>query len=389
MGDAAAAEPRGLPESGAVFLPAAPTFKPDTRLTRPRLLEVGPSRRYKTPSDAAKIARDGDTVAIDAGTYVGDVAVWKADNLTLVGVGGMARLEADGKSAQGKAIWVIRGNNTTVEHIGFFKATVRDRNGAGIRQEGANLTVRHCLFRDNENGILAGDNPDSDILVEFSEFDHNGFGRGYTHNIYINKVRRFTLRGSYSHRARVGHAVKSRALTTVIAYNRLADGADGNSSYLLDLPNGGTALVMGNEFQQGPKAVNQTAVSFAAERRPNPEQNLMMVNNTLVNQRTRGVFIQNHGTQAAYLANNLFLGSGKILIGPGESRNNLQLAGPGDGVGLDDPTFFTPAEGRNGGVLLGQRAGWSLDPIEEYAHPLHIQTRPRRGRLDVGAHEIE
>jgi len=36
---------------------------------------------------------------------------------------------------------------------------VPDKNGAGIRQEGAGLTVRNCFFHDNEDGILTGADP--------------------------------------------------------------------------------------------------------------------------------------------------------------------------------------------------------------------------------------
>ena len=162
-------------------------------------LLVGPGRTNANPSDAAGAAQDGDVIEIDAGTYVGDVAIWWANNLTIRGVGGYAHLEANGQHAQGKAIWVIKGNNTTVENIEFSGATVADRNGAGIRQEGAGLTVRHCYFHDNENGILGGA---GDIVIEYSEFAKNGFGDGYSHNMYISNAASFTLRHSYSHHAK-------------------------------------------------------------------------------------------------------------------------------------------------------------------------------------------
>src|SRR5439155_2299778 len=51
-----------------------------------RVLTVGPTRALKLPSQAAAQAHDGDLIAIDAGTYMGDVAIWSADNLTLRGV---------------------------------------------------------------------------------------------------------------------------------------------------------------------------------------------------------------------------------------------------------------------------------------------------------------
>ena len=58
----------------------------------PRTWRVGPDRSLTVPSDAAAVARDGDTVLIDAGTYVGDVATWTQDDLTLRGDGGRAHL---------------------------------------------------------------------------------------------------------------------------------------------------------------------------------------------------------------------------------------------------------------------------------------------------------
>jgi hypothetical protein len=43
-------------------------------------------------------------------------------------VGGRARLRADGAHAEGKAIWVIKGNDTTIEGVEFSGAEVPDQN---------------------------------------------------------------------------------------------------------------------------------------------------------------------------------------------------------------------------------------------------------------------
>ena len=126
--------------------------------------------------------------------------------------------------------------------------------------------MRNCYFHHNENGILAGlNNPQSDIVVEHSEFAHNGHGDGYSHNLYIGGVRSFTLRFSYVHHAVVGHNVKSRALTNHIAYNRIVDEADGRASYAIDLPNGGLSYVIGNVLQQGPATENDAIIAYGAE----------------------------------------------------------------------------------------------------------------------------
>ena len=69
---------------------------------------------------------------------------------------------------------MVAGNDTTIENIEFSGARVPDQNGAGIRQEGANLLVEHCYFHDNQEGILAADNPASSIAIDSSVFARNG-----------------------------------------------------------------------------------------------------------------------------------------------------------------------------------------------------------------------
>jgi hypothetical protein len=357
---------------------------------RPAVLRVGAKRELKRPSAAAQIARDGDVIEIDAGTYGGDAAVWRQHRLTIRGVGGRAHLRADGAHAEDKAIWVVKGNDTTIESVEFSGAKVSQNNGAGIRSEGAGLTVRDCFFHDNENGILTSPNQASDILVEHSEFAHNGFGDGYTHNLYIGNVRSLTLRFSYMHHALVGHNVKSRALRNTITYNRIMDENDGRSSYAIDLPNGGLSFVIGNVIQHGPAAENPTVVSYGAEGLQNPLNELYFVNNTVVNDRPGGgafLFVR-AGAHAAWIVNNVLSGRGEVLSGPGELRNNV-VAAKTDFV---DPADFdyrlkagAAAIGR--GVDPGSAHGFELRPTAEYAHKAGKTPRGDSEKLDAGALE--
>jgi hypothetical protein len=129
------------------------------------VLHVGPGQRYARPCQAIARAHAGDTIQIDArGRYRGDVCAWSTNRLTLIGVHGRAHIDAAGANSEGKAIWVIAGNHTTIENVELSGARVGDDNGAGIRLQGAGLTLRHCLFDHNQEGILAGDNPVSDIV---------------------------------------------------------------------------------------------------------------------------------------------------------------------------------------------------------------------------------
>ena len=225
------------------------------------------------------------------------MCAWSTNHLTIVGVHGRAHLEAAGQSSEGKAIWVIAGNDTTIENIEFSGARVPDQNGAGIRQEGANLLLEHCYFHDNQEGILAADNPASSIVIDSSVFARNGAGDGYSHNIYINHVRSFTLRYSYSTDARVGHLVKSRALRNYILYDRLT-GEHGTDSYELDLPNGGLSYVIGTIIEQGSYTQNPNMLAYGEEGNLNPDSRLYAVNDTFVNDLHRGdaIFV---GSQVA------------------------------------------------------------------------------------------
>lgn len=345
---------------------------------------VGPGRALATPSAAAAVARDGDTVLIDAGSYVGDVATWTQDDLTLRGVGGRARLRAGGRSAQGKAIWVIAGDRTTVDRIDFSGATVPDGNGAGIRQEGAGLTVIRSWFHDNQDGLLAGANPASDIVIRGSRFFRNGAGDGYTHNLYVGAVRSLTVSGSYLWGAVTGHELKSRAARNTIVGNRITD-AGATASYSIDLPNGGSSLIAGNVVIQGPRSENPTLVSYGAEGLGRGSRELWVVNNTFVNRRDSGTFVHAAAGTSAHLRNNLLVGPGELIDLAGASARADRRVGTRGFVNPRADDFrlrrSSPAIDRGVRIPKRWRARW------EYAHPAQKVRRPTAGRIDLGAYE--
>lgn len=353
--------------------------------------QVGLGKEFLLPSIAARFAQDGDTIEIDPGRYEKDAAVWKQNNLTIRAVKGRAHLLAQGAQADGKGIWVIKGNNVTVENIEFSDAKVPDGNGAGIRIEGTGLTIRNCYFHDNQNGVLSGNNPASDILVEQSEFAHNGAGTGQTHNIYIGAVRSFTLRYSYSHHAHIGHNVKSRAARNLIVYNRIMDEVTGDSSYDIDLPNGGVSFVIGNEIQQGAHTENATIVSYGAEGLKHPLNALYLINNTIVNDRPQGgrfLFVK-PGAAPVRILNNLFIGKGSIQAQGADQAGNL-FGTPKDLVWADNFDYRLRKDSKaiDAGIDPGKVQDFSLQPSDEYAHKTKRIPRHTQGALDVGAHEF-
>lgn len=311
-----------------------------------RVIRVGPKRAVQQVSAAARLAMDGTVVEIDAGDYAGDVAVWKAARLTIRGIGGRVRLMAGGASAEGKAIWVFRGGEVTVEDVEFSGARVQDRNGAGIRLEGGHLTVRRCRFLDSENGILTSNDPAAALNVEDSEFAHLGAGDGQSHGIYVGAIARFRLTGSHVHHAQVGHLVKSRARVNRIENNLLADGTGGRASYELEFPNGGVAEVLGNVIQQSATTENSIMVSFGAEGYRGPEHRLTLEGNTLVNlagPEARFVRVAT-GAESVHLVNNLLVGQGTVDAGAGARRTGNQALAVNDLVAAEQGDFrLTPS----------------------------------------------
>jgi hypothetical protein len=368
---------------------------------------VGPTQQYKVPSAVASLVQDGDEVWIDPAEYIGDVTIWRAHRLKLyrtpsAAEGSFAILRADGKAAEAKAIWVIKGNDCIVSGIDFRECRVPDRNGAGIRVEGTNITVSRCAFRKNQDGILAGNNLNSTILVEYSEFEQSGAGDGLSHAIYINHVKAFIFRFNYSHTTEVGHECKSRAHFNYIAYNRLSN-EDGRGSRNLDLPNGGTSVVIGNIFHKGANAENGNVIGYGLEGLSDTVDNsLYLSHNTVVSSRSLSTFLRmDSSTSRLHAANNVFVGNMTVLIGSSKSidtLNNLAFARP-ESVGFINPSAYdyritqssilrdNAVESIAATSTLENFRELPLTPVLVYVHPCN--DRIRLGSSDVGAYEYD
>ncbi len=361
--------------------------------------QVGPARTYTRPGQVAPLVNTGDTVEIDAAIYVGDVCVWSKSNLLLKGVGGRPHLRANGNNAIGKGIWVLAGNNITVENIEFSEASVPDQNGAGIRLDGVGMSIKNCYFHDNENGILTNNNGGT-ILIDNSEFGFNGFGDGQSHNIYIGSVDTAIIRFSYFHHAKVGHELKSRARVNYIFYNRLSNEAAGIASREIDLPNGGVSILIGNIIQQGSNSQNGNIIGYGLEGLANAAPHeIYLINNTLVNERFAGSFLQaNAGATYLKVYNNVFAGPGTVInySGPVASLDSLtnKVAGDIAQVGFVNAAAYdyhvsTGSIAVNNGTNPGIAAnGLDLNPVFEYLHPASFTNRILQSNIDIGSYEL-
>ena len=342
-----------------------------------QIIRVGPSRAIKTIAEASYKARAGAIIEVDSGEYRADVAVWTQDRITVHAVGGRVKLVAAGAAAEAKAIWVVRAGQMWVDGFDFAGARVPDRNGAGIRLERGFLQVRNCTFTDNENGILTRDQFDAVLEIENSEFGHNGYGDGQSHNIYVGAIGRLAVSGSYFHHAKVGHLLKSRAAVNQIFYNRLTDGPGGRASYELEFPSGGLAYVVGNIIEQGVQTENPHMVSYGAEGYKWAKNELYLVNNTLIDSRPQGgIFLRvRPGNVAVTAVNNLLVGPGNLAsAGPGDYRNNFTVGPDEFAQAAGDDYRLKRGSGMAGKAIdPGTANGVNLRPAAEYVHRASTQ----------------
>jgi hypothetical protein len=278
------------------------------------ILTVGKGQMYKNPKAAAAAAHRGDTIEIFPGTYGG--AVWYNSDITIMGMGSGATIT--GKVLMGKGLFDIEGNNVTVKNLTFAGAKVGDGNGSGIRADGTNLTILNSHFNSNQDGILAGDNAASTITVMNSTFNHNGACVGAcAHALYVGRIAKLDVENSTFTDTQRGHSIKSRALNTMVINNRISDGANGTSSYLIDVARGGAVTITGNTLEKGPKSSNATYAITIGEEGPYAAQGPMLIaNNTYRNDRmAKGVFVRNTtGFGGLVLSNNTLTGNKTILL---------------------------------------------------------------------------
>ncbi len=280
---------------------------------------IGPGEKFERISQAEESFKDGDIVEIVPGTY-NDCAVLLANDLTIRPKGWpqvKKRVRFEDVACEGKAIFVVSGDNTRIEGIEFVNARVPDLNGAGIRLQGTGLFLQDTYFLNNEHGILSGDDHDSHVVINRSTFEKNGkCPPEWGHGIYFGEVGSLKVTNSKFIATQTGHQIKSRALYTEIIGNEITDGPDGTSSYLIDISNGGTTVIEDNIMQKGPHTENNSAaICIACEGEYNRGQKVIVRNNTFTNETgNEVVFVKNLTGIAARFDNNTFSGDRTVLV---------------------------------------------------------------------------
>lgn len=228
---------------------------------------------------------NGGIIRIEPGTYrEGGTLKRGLKNVLITGSPGVI---FDGVAVAGKAAFVIQADDVTMESIECRNIAVPSRNGACIRHEGGNLTIRNMIFRDNENGILTWDKTNI-LTVEDSLFERNGKG-GQAHGMYISAKQLIVRRTRVLNSKDQGHGIKSRSEYTLIEDSVVAS-LNGDDSYLIDIPNGGQAVIRNCLLVEGANTVNTNMFTFGVEGIRHKENKMLMEKNIIISDREAGSY---------------------------------------------------------------------------------------------------
>lgn len=260
---------------------------------------------------AIRESKNGDEIIIAAGRY--DIADLKLRrDLTLRGEGDVVFFSS--RPVAKGLLNPLLGASLTVENITFRDATSPDKNGAGIRHDGDDLTVNKCTFEDNETGILYTGGPENIVTLRDSRFLRNGFGDGYSHGVYVVRAEQVEITNSEFIGTRIGHHVKSLAKKTIIT-NSVFDDADGRTSYSVDASKGGDVEIRNNRFTQQANADEPSLINYDLSR-GGKAIGLSITGNTITNHYARGRLLRNKSDLKPIIANNSVknIGRGSLAI---------------------------------------------------------------------------
>jgi Secretion system C-terminal sorting domain len=387
---------------------------------------IGASRIYTLPSQVKALVKDGDTIYIDGGIYANDATKWVNKNLKFIGLGvsnNRTILRYTGDIPNGKGIFVFElpstSDNPYLENIVFDGAQVSDANGgngAGIRFQANNITIKNCKFVNCQNGILEGHGnvTTSNVIITNSEFQNNGYQlpnddtfSGYAHHIYISaSADTLIVKNCYFHQPRgQANSLKTRAQRSYILYNLIDEEDTGYGSWELNIAQGGLNVIMGNVIIQGTSGANHGIISYDAAT--NPLEDFYFINNTVINKfvgNNRYFNISpNTGINTIKIYNNIFASS--------SGANNTMFAGNIPTVldtskninainhlvfGFTNPTVndysltIAATNAIDKGINAGStNTGFSLTPTDMYKSYSKVLS-PRSiagGTIDIGAYE--
>ncbi|OOG22907.1 hypothetical protein B1C78_13315 [Thioalkalivibrio denitrificans] len=357
---------------------------------------VGPGHEYALPSEAARHARDGQTVGILAGNYE-DCAVWRT-SVSIRGIGGRPHIHD--KICGRKAVWITQGAHIEIENVELSGGRTSAGTGNAIRHEGGTLILRDVVIHGNQVGIMTNHREEQALEVYDSHFYGQHAGRRLAHSIYAGRIGRFVAMGNYLHDGRSGHFIKTVANDNHIAYNQIVD-EHGTDTHLVDIWACSKTVVVGNVLVKTGTSGNLNFIGLTPRRSrgellpcPDAEDRFAAIAyNTAVFTGPRPLWstlVQHrHIPEVPWeVSNNLAVHVGRLTRTPDDGEPPGRVAG---NVHHEDsrPELFRDPERHD--FRPAQPPGGStasaIVPLHEFAAPRG--TRSRDSVDNVGAHAYE
>lgn len=357
---------------------------------------VGPDYLLKRPSQAARMAQEGNTVYIEAGNYT-DCTVWPV-SVTIRGINGRPKI--GGKVCEGKGVWITEGKRTLIENVELHGALGGTSNAAAIRHAGKALVLRNVEIYNNHNGILSGHDPQSSVEVYDSVFHHMHTVGDLAHNIYVGKIARFIAEGNYFYDGESGHFIKTLAANSRIAYNRIVDKTGVNAAQI-DIWGCSKFEVVGNAMmrtgrygalafiQITPRISNGKRIACPKSREQGGlvAYNTVFFNNDLHDDpRWSNLLHYNYPTPNVLVADNLVVHTLKVIS---DSKKFAEHGGRTEGNYYTrswEPDLFVDAV--RGDLRLRRplrKAAVPINFVPKREPELPVGIRPRANGRDVGA----
>ncbi|MFC5098635.1 right-handed parallel beta-helix repeat-containing protein [Amycolatopsis plumensis] len=365
----------------------------------PRTWHVGPHGYYATVQAAADLARPGDTVAIEAGTYPGGLTVHRdgapGRPIRFTGLGGTAVLTGAGGLAVGGHSWLEFTDVTVSGSAGFGVYAVGahdlvfDRFGVDGSRDGGlvligtrRVRVTQCDIHGTNARGTAADHEALSIASGSSDVDVSGC------RVHDNGEEGIDVKYDDAARVKTHHNVVTGnrgpdiyvdSSSTVDVYANVVGGTreatkagiglaveDYSGSRLLS-----DVRVVGNLSAGNAQAGLSLWVESTGTMR-----NLEIVNNTFAGNARGSLRIDaDRFTGVNLLRNNVF-GDGPVDTGPFAADHNF----------AGDPGFADPARG-DYHLAAGSAAIDAGSPVHAPAFDLDGVPRPAGAGFDIGAYE--
>lgn len=255
---------------------------------------------------AVSSIKDGSRIYLEKGVYTEGVYI-SASNISILGGAGVV---FDGAVADNKAALVLAGDNVTVESIECVNISVSAGNGACIRFEGTNLTVKDIYVHDSESGVMTASNAGK-VVIAYSRFECLGSRNGYSHALYVKADELQFLYSSITSTKKEGSGIKSRSKKVVVDNSILAS-LNGIDSRLIDMANYGELVVTNSILQQGNNSSNSQLIAYGLEKKVKKQFkiNKITIKNNLVffDRRQANVFVKSRLDDERIVSGNVFVG---------------------------------------------------------------------------------